>query len=561
MHTPSTVSKSLHIHLVFTIALLIVGCGGSSGGQVPVPSATLGTLRVSSSTPGDASHNANRNGPIEIVFDRELDPSTAQTETVVLQTASGNIPTSLAVAGNKMEVTFSQRLASGTTYLIKAVGLRGKSGETLPDATLLTFTTTTQREWSNPFRLDASGNSSKPYMSFDSNGNAIAAWRQNDGQNGAIYFSKYTREIGWGSPGVLPGASGDVGHIQLANIDDNHVLAVWPRFDACCIGVYSSQYTASTGWDTPKRINSANIAPGYRSPISDPISVSTNRTGTAYVSWNEFTGMTTSVQFRTFSVSQGWSTLSQIDFFNDRMDRGNVSMNSRGEAFATYTIRNDAYGPEGISARAKRYTPDGQWVYVPVHSPLLTEARFPKVVTDEDGNGTITWLQTDTIGKRIHAKRFSAAGLLDSYTVLSGDSGNAQPPNMAIDSSGNVTVAWVQNINGITEIHVSRYTAATGWQPAQVIHTDTKYSGMDSPQVAVDSTGKVVVVWLQYDDARVKVYSRQFSPSRGWEEVRVQSSNGDASTPQIAFGPSGDAAIIWESREGASSKIFITSFN
>ncbi len=333
------------------------------------------------------------------------------------------------------------------------------------------------------------------------------------------------------------------------------------KTDTCCRGFYSSMYTVGSGWDTPQRIDSGYIASWGL--INDPVSISTDHAGKALAVWSEFTGSVTKIQSRTFNVGQGWNALTTVDFNQSRSDRPNASLNKSGEAFAAYTIQNIAWGAPGISAHARRYTLEGRWVDVSFYSAFLTEARFPQIVTDEAGNATFVWLQTDAAGRRVHAQRFSPSGPppFDTDSVISDNSGDASAPQMVVDSFGNVTVVWSQSVDGTSPVLANRYTAATGWETAKIMATDTKYNGSDSPQIAVDRDGNVVVVWLVTEGGNTKVYSRRFIPSRGWEDARVHGDSGNASNPQIAFGSAGDAMIIWESRDGASSKIFVSAFD
>ncbi|WP_156398196.1 hypothetical protein [Duganella sp. Root336D2] len=198
-----------------------------------------------------------------------------------------------------------------------------------------------------------------------------------------------------------------------------------------------------------------------------------------------------------------------------------------------------------------------------IYSSFLTEARFPQIAVDETGNATFVWVQTDAAGKRVHAQRFLPSGPppFDTDSVISDNSGDASPPKMVIDPLGNVTVAWSQSIDGTSRVLVNRYTTATGWQAVKAIATDTKYIGSDSPQVAVDKDGNVVVVWLGTEDSKTQVHSMRFVPSRGWEDARIHGTTGITSSPQIALGTAGDAMIIWESSDGTSSSILVSTFD
>jgi hypothetical protein len=135
------------------------------------------------------------------------------------------------------------------------------------------------------------------------------------------------------------------------------------------------------------------------------------------------------------------------------------------------------------------------------------------------------------------------------------DAIDAFDPQIAIDANGNALAAWLQSDGKRYKIWVNRYTGSTGWGVANVIEKgDTGFAF--SPQVVFDARDNALLVWLQFDGRRRRIWGRCCSASGNWgPAVRVTSDEGrDADAVQVAANASGHAMAVWRQfhEEGTS---------
>lgn len=119
----------------------------------------------------------------------------------------------------------------------------------------------------------------------------------------------------------------------------------------------------------------------------------------------------------------------------------------------------------------------------------------------------------------------------NSPETLSAEMVDASEPQIVMDASGNITVAWVEG--GFV---MANYLPFQGsWSMAQVLSA----SGSSSPRLAVAGNGDVTAVWLEGD-----VVKTATAASGTWGAVTSLSSSG-ASSPLIAANAGGDLVSLW----------------
>lgn len=188
------------------------------------------------------------------------------------------------------------------------------------------------------------------------------------------------------------------------------------------------------------------------------------------------------------------------------------------------------------------------------HAVLQHHAYDPQVAFDAAGNGAAVWSQFDGLRKNVWASRYTASTTTWSTPVLieTNNTGDADFPQLALDSAGNALVVWEQSDGTRRNIWTNRYTAATqGWGTAQLLETDD-VSFANAPYIAVDTNGNGMAVWEQSDGIRKNIWARRYDGASGqWEVASVIEASGeDANTPQVAVDANGVFIAVWRGYDG-----------
>lgn len=105
--------------------------------------------------------------------------------------------------------------------------------------------------WSGAILLENSDkNAYNPQIAFDSDGNAIAVWKQYD-KNGncGIYASNYTLGDGWSKAVLIKGSNKGASNPHIALDNKGNAIAVWQQKDSSNHwSIYASRYVAGSGW-------------------------------------------------------------------------------------------------------------------------------------------------------------------------------------------------------------------------------------------------------------------------------------------------------------------------
>lgn len=320
----------------------------------------------------------------------------------------------------------------------------------------------------------SSDNASCPRALFDSGGHAYVLWNQGpDYSLDSVWANRHTRTSGWGTAVTVESSPADIWGCPAVGADGSgNIVAVWSQSGVIML----NRYLAGSGWGTPETVGgSAGLSP----------SVAVDVNGTVFVVWEE----SRSIWARRYQADTGWGTASTIESY-------------------------------------------------------MPEAYAPSVVVDASGNATVVWAQQQT------GLLFSAAA--NHYSAGSGwgapvtiSSGQEYVLNnqvvAAIDGNGHVTATWSQGppVSGaIFTVRANRFVPGSGWGTPATLDTDFATSS-NSPDVA-SAPGGATVVWGKYDRT---IYAATYTTGNGWGVPRALASGG--LSPDVAINSAGKVTVAW----------------
>jgi PKD domain len=128
-------------------------------------------------------------------------------------------------------------------------------------------------------------------------------------------------------------------------------------------------------------------------------------------------------------------------------------------------------------------------------NPNLTASLAPQMAIGVDGSINIVWEDDFNFQSDISFSRSTDQGATFSATTnLSHNAGNSFEAQIAVDLSGNINVAWVDDTPHNNDIFFTRSTDKGATFP-NVINLSNSPGDSGSPQIGVDSSGNIFVAW------------------------------------------------------------------
>jgi hypothetical protein len=180
----------------------------------------------------------------------------------------------------------------------------------------------------------------------------------------------------------------------------------------------------------------------------------------------------------------------------------------------------------------------------------------PRVSVDPGGTAVFVWVHPDeTTGcggygcDRVQARSRSADGTLSATQTLSSPGEDAIDPQVGIDRGGNAVVVW-----GLTRsTRCARFADGACGTEARVRAASGELSAIRTlsrsstdGRVAVDATGKAAFVWLEIGRTGRRIETRSRSATGALTRTRLLSrSSGETGSAQVAVDSDGNAVFVW----------------
>jgi hypothetical protein len=387
------------------------------------------------------------------------------------------------------------------------------------------------------------GDVSSAQVAIDTDGNGLAVWIQSDGTRGNVWANRYTAGAGWGMAVLIETGTGNARSPQLAIDGSGNGLVVWDQSNGLIQHIWANGFTPATGWGTAVQIET-----GAGGAISPQLGV--DAAGNALAVWSG----SPSTGFNRYTTGSGWGTAAPIQTGTVNISTPHVAVAANGNAVAVWVqfvgLRGDVW--------ANRYTATsattGSWgTAALIETDNVNDAITPRVAIDTSGNALVVWVQTDGTRYNVWSNRFTAGATNTWGTaalIETDNAGGANAPRVAFDGSGNALAVWQQDGDAsavITyDIRSNRYTAGSGWGTSELMETSALRAG--GVELAMNGAGAAVATWYQLDGSHQSVYSRRYAPGIGWGPVALAESydGGDAVFPKVAINASGAGLLVWE---------------
>jgi hypothetical protein len=242
------------------------------------------------------------------------------------------------------------------------------------------------------------GNASIPQVALDSNGNAIAVWYQSDGTKNNIYANRFNGTA-WGTAELIEtGDDGDALVPQVALDSNGHAIAVWRQWDGTAISIYTNRFNG-TDWGTAELIET-----GDTGNASNP-QVALDSNGNAIAVWAQYDGTNVNIYANRFNGT-AWGTAELIET-GDAGDAlvPQVAVDSNGHAIAVWRQADGQHFASPNNIYANRFNGTAWGTAERIETGDAGSAS-PQVALDSNGNAIAVWTQNDGTIDNIYANRF-----------------------------------------------------------------------------------------------------------------------------------------------------------
>jgi len=124
----------------------------------------------------------------------------------------------------------------------------------------------------------------------------------------------------------------------------------------------------------------------------------------------------------------------------------------------------------------------------------------PSLTVDDIGNVHLVWADSTPGNYEILYSMKGLGGDWSEPVNISNTSGNSSCSRIAVDPSSNLHVVWAEVLSidsSIVDIFYSMKTLGGSWSTAINLSNTSPYHGADLPDIGVDASGNVHVVWWE----------------------------------------------------------------
>ena len=260
-------------------------------------------------------------------------------------------------------------------------------------------------------------------------------------------------------------------------------------------------------------------------------------------------------------LCRSWRTAAAIETDTGEATSPQISFDAAGNAVAVW-IQNDGVYDRVMS---NTYTAGVGWGSATQVSASTGDAQSPQILVDSDGDALATWSQMGPTYTNLWVNLYQAGSGWGTAGFIEYNDGDVRNPQVALDeAAGNGLIVWEQDTApgpAPSNVWAIEYSSGSGWGTAELI--ESSFGNARVPQVAFDSTGKAIAVWQQYDgSARDDIRANTWSPTDGWgTATEIETTDaGSSRAPQLVIDSTDKATVVWSSDDGSRFNIWATTY-
>lgn len=357
-----------------------------------------------------------------------------------------------------------------------------------------------------------------------------------------------------GATAELGGSSaGGVGAYQAvvaSGADGRAVTVVWTQFDGTRNNLFARRYS-SGAWGALESLETGSGTVGQFKAVIDSNNVVT-------VVWSQASvagGSIDEVFAKRFNGTLWSPTAAAVDNAAGDIGALNAIVDTSNNVIATWGQKTTYY-----HLYARRCTSAGSWGAVGTITQLDDNAQrdvqSPQLALDITNNViTVLWRQRDSADTKseVYANRYTG-GAWGAVAKLSDNAvaGEAAGETMAIDSLGNVTVAWKQYDGAaFYNLWYNRLPFGGAW--AGPVSLEGNTGDVSNPKVILGAASKVFVFWTQSNGTANDLWAREVAPVLQ-AAVALDNQTTSAGLAEVVADSAGTLTAVWPQSSGGGTK-------
>jgi len=242
---------------------------------------------------------------------------------------------------------------------------------------------------------DNVGDALWPQIAMDSNGNAFVVWAQGDGTRTNIQANRFNGSS-WGVAELIEtDNAGDALWPQVAFDSNGNALAVWAQNDGVRYNIRANRFNGAH-WGSAEQIETDNVEDAFSPQIA------MDSSGNAFALWAQNDGTRTNIWANRFN-GIGWGVAGLIETDNAGSAFGpQIAFDSSGNAFAVWVQK----GGTRYNIQVNRFDGSSWGSAELIETDNAGDTFRPQIVLDNSGTVIAVWEQYDGVRGNIQVNHF-----------------------------------------------------------------------------------------------------------------------------------------------------------